>query len=208
MTALYPYGKVRLGNRMDAWTLGGVGWGELTIKEGGGQPLETDLGMTMGAIGVGGQIPEAPNGDVIDLRAKSDAMCVRMKSEELTGDNGNHRALREAPLSAARAADSARWLHRGRGQRPACRHKRGRSGHALGMDPILGNLDGGAVQGGRRTSRSSSAWTPFHVVRPCHAVGAGPPNFRVAAPRRSLDGPKRETGRNAQRGRKRRGRNG
>lgn len=86
MTALYPYGKVRLNNRIDVWALAGLGSGELTIQEDGGTPLTTDIGMAMGAMGLSSQILEVGNGNPIDLQARSDVLWVRMRSEELSGE--------------------------------------------------------------------------------------------------------------------------
>ena len=88
LTALYPYARFELSDRVDAWGLAGVGTGNLTIKKDRGSPMTTDLGMTMGAIGTRGKLLEAgPNGG-LDLALKSDAMRVRMKSEEVHEDDG------------------------------------------------------------------------------------------------------------------------
>ena len=89
LTALYPYAKLGLSDRMEAWGLVGLGTGELTVREGGGRPIETDLGMTMGAVGTRGRLLSADEGGGLDLALRSDAMWVRMKSDAVSGGEGN-----------------------------------------------------------------------------------------------------------------------
>ena len=89
LTALYPYAKLGLSDRMEAWGLVGLGTGELTVRESGGTPIETDLGMTMGAVGTRGRLLSADEGGGLDLALRSDAMWVRMKSDAVSGGEGN-----------------------------------------------------------------------------------------------------------------------
>ena len=89
LTALYPYAKLGLSDRMEAWGMVGLGTGELTVREGGGRPIETDLGMTMGAVGARGRLLSAGAGGGLDLALRSDAMWVRMKSDAVSGGEGN-----------------------------------------------------------------------------------------------------------------------
>ena len=89
LTALYPYAKLGLSDRMEAWGMVGLGTGELTVREGGGTPIETDLGMTMGAVGTRGRLLSADEGGGLDLALRSDAMWVRMKSDAVSGGEGN-----------------------------------------------------------------------------------------------------------------------
>ena len=89
LTALYPYAKLGLSDRMEAWGLVGLGTGELTVRESGGRPIETDLGMTMGAVGARGRLLSADEGGGLDLALRSDAMWVRMKSDAVSGGEGN-----------------------------------------------------------------------------------------------------------------------
>ena len=89
LTALYPYAKLGLSDRMEAWGLVGLGTGELTVRESGGTPIETDLGMTMGAVGARGRLLSAGEGGGLDLALRSDAMWVRMKSDAVSGGEGN-----------------------------------------------------------------------------------------------------------------------
>ena len=89
LTALYPYAKLGLSDRMEAWGMVGLGTGELTVRESGGRPIETDLGMTMGAVGARGRLLSAGAGGGLDLALRSDAMWVRMKSDAVSGGEGN-----------------------------------------------------------------------------------------------------------------------
>ena len=89
LTALYPYAKLGLSDRMEAWGMVGLGTGELTVRASGGTPIETDLGMTMGAVGTRGRLLLAGEGGGLDLALRSDAMWVRMKSDAVSGGEGN-----------------------------------------------------------------------------------------------------------------------
>ena len=89
LTALYPYAKLGLSDRMEAWGMVGLGTGKLTVRESGGTPIETDLGMTMGAVGARGRLLSAGEGGGLDLALRSDAMWVRMKSDAVSGGEGN-----------------------------------------------------------------------------------------------------------------------
>ena len=89
LTALYPYAKLGLSDRMEAWGMVGLGTGKLTVRESGGTPIETDLGMTMGAVGARGRLLSAGEGGGLDLALRSDAMWVRMKSDAVSNGEGN-----------------------------------------------------------------------------------------------------------------------
>ena len=89
LTAVYPYAKLGLSDRMEAWGIVGLGTGKLTIEERGGTPIETDLGMTMGAVGTRGELLSADAGRSLDLAIRSDAMWVRMKSDAVSNGDGN-----------------------------------------------------------------------------------------------------------------------
>ena len=88
LTALYPYARFELTDRVEAWGIAGTGTGALTIKEDGGSPIETDLRMKMGAIGTRSTLLDAGSEGGLDLALKSDALWVRMTSDEVDGDDG------------------------------------------------------------------------------------------------------------------------
>ena len=81
LTALYPYGRLALNERVDVWGVAGRGSGELTVAEDGGAPISADIAMTMGALGVRGEVLRESQGAPLDLTLKSDALWVRMTSE-------------------------------------------------------------------------------------------------------------------------------
>ena len=58
ITGVYPYAKVGLNERVSAWGFVGVGSGELTLRQKGADPMETDLGMRMGAMDLKGRVLE------------------------------------------------------------------------------------------------------------------------------------------------------
>ena len=88
MTGVYPYARLDLNERVSAWGLVGIGSGELTLHQEGESPLETDLGMRMGALGVKGQVLDGSGPSGIGINVKSDAMWVRTTSERTQGMMG------------------------------------------------------------------------------------------------------------------------
>ena len=88
MTGVYPYARIDLNDRVSAWGLVGVGSGELTLRQKDEAPMETDLGMRMGALGVKGQVLDGSNPSGISVNVKSDAMWVRTTSERTEGMMG------------------------------------------------------------------------------------------------------------------------
>ena len=88
LTGVYPYARLDLNERVSAWTLAGYGTGELTLAESGGEPIETDLSMTMGAVGGRGTLVAAPEGGGFALALKSDAFWMRMESDKTEGMEG------------------------------------------------------------------------------------------------------------------------
>ena len=74
MTGVYPYARLELNERVSAWGIVGGGSGELTLQPKDQDPMQTDLGMRMGAIGMKGQMLDGSNPSGIGLNMKSDAM--------------------------------------------------------------------------------------------------------------------------------------
>ena len=88
MTGVYPYARLDLNERVSAWGLVGIGSGELTLHQEGQNPMETDLGMRMGALGVKGQVLDGSGPSGIGINVKSDAMWVRTSSARTQGMMG------------------------------------------------------------------------------------------------------------------------
>ena len=74
-----------MSERVTAWGLAGYGTGELTLTEEGGAPIETDIRMTMGAVGGRGTLVAAPASGGFGLAIKSDAFWVRTESDKTEG---------------------------------------------------------------------------------------------------------------------------
>ena len=88
MTAVYPYGRYAVTDRLDLWAMGGYGEGTMIVEAAGGSPLETDLGLTLGAIGARGNLKEPPPEGGIALILRADALWVRTESEALRSGSG------------------------------------------------------------------------------------------------------------------------
>ena len=109
LTALHPYARVRLGERMSAWGLAGYGKGELTVSGAGGKRVATGLRMRMGAVGARGTLVPAPAGGGFELALKADALWMRVISEAaegLPGERADARRLRLV-LDASRVVETA-----------------------------------------------------------------------------------------------------
>ena len=96
LTGVYPYARVGLNERVSLWGLAGAGQGELTLTENGRTPIETDLDMTVGAIGAHGTVLTPSEAAGFALAVRSDAFWVRMGSDAvrsaLAGNLGATRA--------------------------------------------------------------------------------------------------------------------
>ena len=113
VTALNPYVRLKLSERLSAWGLAGYGEGKLelthTPKPGEpetssptGKTYATDLGMTLGAAGARGELlaPAAPDG--LSVALKGDAFWVRTTSEAVSVEGLGNLAAAEADASRLR----------------------------------------------------------------------------------------------------------
>ena len=82
LSGVYPYARLTLSERVSLWGLAGVGHGTLTVSEDGRPPVETDIGMNMGALGARGTMLSPSQAGGIELALRSDAFWVRMTSDE------------------------------------------------------------------------------------------------------------------------------
>ena len=85
LTGVYPYARFAMSERVSAWGLAGMGSGELTLRQEGQTPIETDLAMTMGAVGIKGAVLDGSGPSGVGLNVKSDAMWVRTESDRTAG---------------------------------------------------------------------------------------------------------------------------
>ena len=103
MTAVYPYARWSATERVDLWGTLGVGAGEMTIRdEGGDTDRETDISMRMGAIGAQGRVLSAAEGQTLDVTARTDALWLRMKSDAVHGNAAGGGNLEAAQADVTR----------------------------------------------------------------------------------------------------------
>ena len=88
LAGMYPYARLRVNDRLSLWGLGGYGTGELTLSPEGAQPIETDIELRMGALGLRGTLLEAAQSNGVGLAIKSDAMWLRTQSDSVEGMEG------------------------------------------------------------------------------------------------------------------------
>ena len=102
LTALSPYVRVNLTERLSAWGLAGAGTGEMSIRfDDEAMPgVSTGLSMRMGAAGARGVLLSQDGSGVMDLALKADALFVRTPRREGRRVH-RHRGRREPPAPAA-----------------------------------------------------------------------------------------------------------
>ena len=76
LTALFPYARWALSERLSVWGMTGYGEGTLTLTPEGQAPLRPNLDFLMGALGVRSVLLDG-GADGATLTAKSDAFAVR-----------------------------------------------------------------------------------------------------------------------------------
>ena len=90
LTSVWPYARLKAGERLDLWAMAGLGRGTMTVDEDGGAPIETDIGMSMGAVGAKGALVEPGPEGGIALGLRTDAMWVRTESDAVrSAERGN-----------------------------------------------------------------------------------------------------------------------
>ena len=108
LTGLYPWGRYRVNERLTVWGVAGYGSGTLTLTPEGMAPIETDMALTMGAVGGRGVLVEPPAEGGLELGLKSDALVVRTTSEAVRGSAGSLSAA-EADVTRLRLGLEGTW---------------------------------------------------------------------------------------------------
>ena len=88
LTGVWPYAQVLLGEGVSAWGMLGLGTGRLTVVPLRSPPFETDLSMTMGAVGGRAVLAPAAASGGFELELKADAFLVRTRSDTAAGMAG------------------------------------------------------------------------------------------------------------------------
>ncbi len=84
LTALFPFGRYMLSDRVSVWGMAGYGEGTLTLTPEGQAAMRPDMDLVMGAVGVRGVLVDG-GGEGPTLAAKSDAMAVRTGTDAVRG---------------------------------------------------------------------------------------------------------------------------
>ena len=107
LAGLYPWGRLALSERVDAWGAAGYGTGELseTPKKPGtdedGATIRTDLDLRMAAAGLRGSLLDGAE-DGLTLAAKTDALIVQTASDAGRGPDGGNLAAARASVTRLR----------------------------------------------------------------------------------------------------------
>ena len=104
MTAVSPYARVMLNERVSVWGLAGWGTGDMTIVQAAterGQPeriTRGDLEMRLAAVGGRGALMEADESGGMDLALKADAFWVETEAEAVSNEGGTTAAASRVRL--------------------------------------------------------------------------------------------------------------
>jgi len=82
LTGIFPYARLTLNERVALWGLAGTARGTLALAEHGRVPVDTDIDMSMGALGARGTVLSPPDAGGFELAVRSDALWVRTASDE------------------------------------------------------------------------------------------------------------------------------
>ena len=108
LTGLYPWGRYEASESLAFWGVVGYGTGSLTLTPADQAPIETDMGLTMAALGLRSVLTEAPPEGGLELSLTSDALAVRTTSDEVRGSGGNL-AASEADVTRLRLGLEGTW---------------------------------------------------------------------------------------------------
>ena len=109
LTALYPYGRYEVSERVALWGVAGYGAGELVLAPEGQVSLSTDMDLVMGAVGVRGVAVEAGTQGGLELSVKTDAMAVRTSTDAVRASSGGNLASAEAVVTRLRLGLEGTW---------------------------------------------------------------------------------------------------
>ena len=87
LTALFPYARWALSERLSVWGMTGYGEGTLTLTPEGGAPLRPDMDFAMGALGARSVLVDGAAVGAT-LAAKADAFAVRTGTDAVSGPAG------------------------------------------------------------------------------------------------------------------------
>ena len=85
LTSVHPYVAYALSDRVRLWGMVGYGSGSLQLRLAEQGAMDTDLAMTMGALGMRGGLLEPSQESSMQLAVRSDVLWLRMDSAATTG---------------------------------------------------------------------------------------------------------------------------
>ena len=81
LMALLPYGHYELNPQLSLWGMAGYGWGNLSLTPEGQQAMETDINLSLAAVGLEGLLLDGGR-EGLSIRSTADALLVNVSSEE------------------------------------------------------------------------------------------------------------------------------
>ena len=102
LTGVYPYARLALGPRVSAWAVAGAGSGELTLNPPGSEVLETGTSLTLGALGVEGQVLDGTGAGGVSLNVRTDVLWMRTRSEAMTDPRARRLAQADGDVTRLR----------------------------------------------------------------------------------------------------------
>ena len=108
LTGVYPYGRYDVSERLSLWGVVGYGTGTLTLTPEGQAPIETDMDLSMAAVGGRSVVVKPPADGGLELAATADAMVVQTASDEVRGSAGSI-AASEAEVTRVRFGFEGTW---------------------------------------------------------------------------------------------------
>ena len=81
LTTLLPYGHYEVNPQLSVWGMVGYGWGNLSITPDGREVMETDMNLSMAAVGLEGLLLDGGR-DGLSLSSIADVLLVNVSSEE------------------------------------------------------------------------------------------------------------------------------
>ena len=102
LTGVYPYARLALDERFSLWGLAGGGRGTLTLTGSDRSPRQTDIDMTMGALGARAALLSPGQSEDLALDLRSDAFWVRTRSDALHSTRAGNLASTRSDASRLR----------------------------------------------------------------------------------------------------------
>ena len=142
LSGAFPYARHALDERLSVWGSAGYGSGTLTLTPEQATPIETDMDLMMGAVGVRGIALEATSEGRPQIAVTGDAMAVRTRSAAAKGAGGNL-AETEADVTRLRVGVQSAWRglslaggELARSLEIGVRHDGGDAETGLGLDAV------------------------------------------------------------------------